>query len=157
MHATGDEDSNTSPYAHDAPQTHIFLVTRTVVQPMHMHWLKGFTAQDELRLLVRVFLKSHPTVSCPIAIPWPPCQSCSLSHFTGDGIGRTLRRSTGGCSHVRSRPDGCHTKALRDKATQRDQYQELDDSSGDGWRRRSNADIRKSSSTSSTREEEKLS
>ena len=34
------EDSNTSPYAHDAPQTHIFLVTRTIVHPMHMHWLK---------------------------------------------------------------------------------------------------------------------
>ena len=35
-----DEDSNIAPYAHDARQTHIFLVTRTVLHPMHMHWLK---------------------------------------------------------------------------------------------------------------------
>ena len=58
---------NTSPRA---PQTHIFLVPRTLDHPMHVHWLKGLTAQDELHLLVRVILKSHSTVSCPIAISW---------------------------------------------------------------------------------------
>ena len=48
----------------------IFLVTRTVIHPMHMHWLKVLTSQDELHLSVRVIRQSHSIVSCPIAISW---------------------------------------------------------------------------------------
>ena len=35
---------------------------------MHMHWLKGLTAQAQLHVLVRVILKSRSIVSCPIAL-----------------------------------------------------------------------------------------
>ena len=70
VHATGSEDRTPHRTHHSAPQTHIFLMSRTFGHPAHMRWLQGLTDRDELRLVVRVILKSPSIVSCPIAISW---------------------------------------------------------------------------------------
>ena len=47
-----------------------FLVSRTFDHPTHTRWLKGPHGSSELHVVVRVILKSHSIVSCPIVISW---------------------------------------------------------------------------------------